>query len=113
MAAQTRTGFNPFTELRRVIDRYPSAFAIVLVVVAVAFLAAINRSMLLFPLFSSIAFPLLAVSPFIIIALKIPLALKLALSGIVMLIIIPILGMNDTFYLELAVQIGIYGAMAL
>ncbi len=113
MAAQTRTVSNPFAELRRLAERYPSAFAIVLVVFAVGFLAVINRSMVLFPLWSSIAFPLLAVSPFIIIGLKMPVWLKITLAGLVMLIVIPLLGMNDSFYIELAVQIGIYGAMAI
>jgi branched-chain amino acid transport system permease protein len=88
-------------------------FGIGFVAIATIFLKVIDRSNLLFPVWSSIAFPMLAVSPFVIFALRMPVRLKLLLVLVVVLVIIPYLGLQDTFYLELAIQIGIFAVMAL
>jgi branched-chain amino acid transport system ATP-binding protein len=91
----------------------PTLFAIALVTAAYVALQSINRSMLLFPLWSSIAFPILAVSPFVILSLQIRGQVKVALLLVILLILLPSLGVGDTFYLELATQIGIFAAMAI
>lgn len=74
---------------------------------------AINRQQLMFPLWSSIAFPVLMVSPFVVLALKIPGQVKALLIILVALLLLPMLGFKDGFYLELATQIGIFAAMGL
>lgn len=91
----------------------PALIGIGLVAVSFIVLSAINRSMLFFPVWSSIAYPALAVSPFVILALNMPTRLKVFLTLLVVLILIPFLGLADTFYLELAIQIGILAALAL
>ncbi|HLY25548.1 MAG TPA: hypothetical protein VKQ72_04360, partial [Aggregatilineales bacterium] len=116
MATQTQIvpgRMGPLAQLRQLWDRYPAAAGIAFVAIAIGFLSIINRNFLLFPLWSSIAFPMLAVSPFVIFGLKMPGRLKVALVLLVVLIVVPLLGFSDGFYLELAIQIGIYGTLAL
>jgi branched-chain amino acid transport system permease protein len=86
-----------------------------IVYLAVIFFALlhIDRSMTLFPLWSSIAFPILAVSPFVILALNMPGKVKLFLILLVVLVLLPRLGLEDSFYLELCIQIGIFAVLAL
>src|SRR4051794_7696111 len=79
--------------------------AIYLVIVFSALLH-LDRAMPLFSLWSSIAFPMLAVSPFIILSLNMPGKLKLFFILLVVLILLPGLGLEDSFYLELGIQIG-------
>jgi branched-chain amino acid transport system permease protein len=88
-------------------------FAVAFVALATIFLIAIDRSNLLFPVWSALAFPMLAISPFVIFALQIPTRLKALLVLLVALVVVPFLGLEDTFYLELAIQIGIFAVMAL
>src|SRR5262249_31673313 len=73
----------------------------------------INNQALLAPLWTAIAFPALAVSPFIILVLKIPRNVKIFLIAAVVLFIVPVLGLKDSFYFTLVTQIGIFAAMAL
>src|SRR5258707_14810453 len=113
MAAQTQTRNNPLAIIRNLWNTYPAAAGIVFVAIAIGLLSVINRNLLLFPLWSSIAFPMLAVSPFVIFGLKIPTRLKTALALLVVIVVIPLLGFSDGFYLELSIQIGIYCTLAL
>src|SRR5260221_7006273 len=87
--------------------------AIGFVAVAFALLLLMDRSNLLFPVWSSIAFPMLAVAPFIVLAAKVSTKLKVFLILLMLLLIVPYLGIKDSFYLELVVQIGIFAAIAL
>jgi len=103
----------PLAQLRQLWNDYPAAAGIAFVAIAIGFLSIINRNLLLFPLWSSIAFPMLAVSPFVIFGLKMPPRIKVALALLVVIIVVPLLGFSDGFYLELAIQIGIYGTLAL
>ncbi len=90
-----------------------TVLGLALIGLAYIFLLALNRDMLLFPLWSSIAFPVLAVSPFVIFALHMPMRVKLFLVLILLLLLMPFLGLKDSFYLEIATQIGIFAALAL
>src|SRR3954465_13766625 len=85
----------------------PAILAIAFIAIAFALLLLMDRSNLLFPLWSSIAFPMLAVAPFIVLAAKVSNKLKAFLILVVLLLIVPYLGIKDSFYLELVVQIGI------
>jgi branched-chain amino acid transport system permease protein len=91
----------------------PAILAIAFIAIAFALLLLMDRSNLLFPLWSSIAFPMLAVAPFIVLASKVSNKLKAFLILVVLLLIVPYLGIKDSFYLELVVQIGIFAALAL
>src|SRR5579871_4545826 len=70
--------------------------------VAALTLLTIDHSNLWFPLTSAIAFPALAISPFLIMRLRIPLWLKVLIVGLIGLVLVPYLGLRDTDYLELA-----------
>src|SRR5438045_1158245 len=91
----------------------PAILAIGFIAIAFILLLVMDGSNLLFPLWSSIAFPMLAVAPFIVLAAKVSNKLKAFLILVVLLLIVPYLGIKDSFYLELVVQIGIFAAMAL
>ncbi len=113
MAVQSQTTPPP-ADLKAFRERYgPVALAIGMVGLSFLALLIINRSDLMFPLWSSIAFPVLAAAPFVVIGMRIPWQLKLFLALLVGLIMIPYLGLEDSFYLELATQIAIFGCLAL
>jgi branched-chain amino acid transport system permease protein len=88
--------------------------ALGVVVGAFVVLMTIDPSSLLYPLWSSIAFPILAVVPFLIVAQKsIPWRIRIPLLLIMMIVLLPILGIRNGFYFTLAMQIGMFAAMAL
>jgi len=72
----------------------------------------IDNTALLSPLWTAIAFPAIAVTPFIILVSKIPGRVKAFLITVLLLLLIPALGLKDSFYFTLATQIGIFAAMA-
>jgi branched-chain amino acid transport system permease protein len=111
MVVQTRATPAPVSTLQRQFG--PALLGIALVAVSFFVLVAIDRGMLFFPVWSSIAYPALAVSPFVVLSLRMPVQLKAFLILLVVLVLIPFLGMEDTFYLELAIQIGILAVLAL
>jgi branched-chain amino acid transport system permease protein len=80
---------------------------------ATLILLGIDRTLLWFPILSAIAFPAMAISPFLIMRAQIPLSVKLVIILVLGLVIVPFLGLRDTFYLELAIQIAIFAALAL
>src|SRR5689334_9777510 len=86
---------------------------IALAFAATLILLGIDRTNLWFPILSAIAFPAMAISPFIIMRAQIPAVVKIVIVVILGLIIVPFLGLRDTFYLELAIQVAIFAALAL
>src|SRR5262249_49848362 len=76
-------------------------------------LLGVGRTNLWFPILSAIAFPAMAISPFLIMRAQIPLQVKLAIILVLGLLVVPFLGLRDPFYLELAIQIAIFAALAL
>ncbi len=94
-------------------EALPIIFAIAYVLIVFSLLRGLNRGDLWFPTYSAILFPLFVISPFIIFALKIPMILRFVLIGIIGLVLMPVLGMQDSFYLELITQIAIFAAMAI
>lgn len=94
-------------------EALPVVFAIAYVLIVFSLLRSLNRADLWFPTYSAILFPLFVISPFIIFALKIPMPLRFVLIGIIGLVLMPVLGMQDSFYLELITQIAIFAAMAI
>ncbi|CAG1007873.1 hypothetical protein ANRL4_03810 [Anaerolineae bacterium] len=88
-------------------------FIIVWIGVSFFFVQGIRREMTLFPLWSSIAFPMLTISPFLVLSIKMPRAAQIALLVLVVCVLLPMVGIEDTFYLELIIQISIFAAMAI
>lgn len=88
-------------------------FGFDIILLAYVFLHLIDRSNILFPLWSSIAFPIVVVSPFIILNQRGPVSLKIVRILLIIVVLIPILGLKDSFYLELVIQIAIFAAMAI
>jgi branched-chain amino acid transport system permease protein len=91
----------------------PLVISVGIIAVATIILLLIDRGMILFPLWSAIGFPALVITPFAMIRMKVPNNVKALVIVVVMLILLPYLGIKDSFYLELATQIGIFAAMAL
>ncbi len=83
------------------------------IVVAFAILMTVGREQLFFPVLSSIAFPVLVAVPFLFFGLELPRSFKIVLGVIVAFLLIPALTFKDGFYLELAIQIGIFATLAL
>src|SRR5579871_5511500 len=88
-------------------DLRDAIIGIAIALVAVVALFTVDHSSVWFPLITGVAFPALALSPFILLRIKIPLIAKIVRIGIIGIIVVPILGLRDTDYLELAVQISI------
>ncbi len=89
--------------------------AAVIIFVAAMFLILItmDNSLTFSPLWTALAFPALAISPFLILRLNVSRQIKAFLILIMLLILMPVLGVHDSFYFTLATQIGIFAAMAL
>src|ERR1700694_6024262 len=104
----------PSTASNSLIERYGRVAAIVLLIaVLFSILMVIDNSSLLAPLWSALAFPALAISPFVILLIKIPQKVKIFLILVLLLLIMPVLGLKDSYYFTLVTQIGIFAAMAL
>jgi branched-chain amino acid transport system permease protein len=81
--------------------------------VTLVILFTLNRSDLLFPVYSTCAFPLFVLSPFVVLASPLAGRAKVAVALFLMAIVMPILGIFDGAYLELVVQICIFASLAL
>lgn len=83
------------------------------IAVALLVLVTLNRGNVLFPLWSTLAFPPFILSPFVILASPLSQRTKMALILLLILILMPLLGIYDGGYLELAIQIAIFAGLAL
>jgi branched-chain amino acid transport system permease protein len=97
--------------MTRLRDSGPTLFAIVYTLLAYSLVHGLERSMTWFPLLSAIFFPMLVMAPFLIFSFRIWLPAKIILIAVVGFVMLPVLGIEDTFYFELIVQIGIFAAM--
>lgn len=73
----------------------------------------LDRGNLWYPLLNMCVFPAFVLSPLVILASPIAQRLKVSLMLILILIIMPIIGIINTSYLELAIQICIFSGLAL
>lgn len=87
--------------------------ALLYVVIATALLLIQNRSSLWFPLMNICFVPLFLLSPLVVISAPLPSRLKLSAILFMLVILMPIIGMINTSYLELAIQISIFAGLAL
>src|SRR5690606_11042437 len=81
--------------------------------VTIIVLRSLDRANIYFPTLSTIAFPAFVLSPFIIMAAPIGKQVKFGLIAALVLVAMPLIGMFDNAYLELAIQICIFTGLAL
>jgi branched-chain amino acid transport system permease protein len=86
---------------------------LIYIVGAYIILRSLSRQDILFPLKSALAFPPLVLSPILILAAKVDLRYKVLLLLAVLLILMPLIGMYDSTYFELVIQICIFAGLAL
>lgn len=106
---------SPWANVRTTI-RQPvvaGALLVVYLLVAVLILSNLDRGSLWFPLYSTLVFPALVFAPFVILAAPVHRWLKVALIALLLFVGIPYLGMRDSSYLELVIQMCIFAGLAL
>lgn len=113
MAATTST--TPLSGVRTLLKN--PVIAAVLIVVYI-FLAAVillnlDRRDLWFPLHTTLAFPPLVIAPWLILGSNTSRWFKGITLLLLLLVVMPIIGIYDSTYLELLIQISIFAAMAL
>lgn len=89
------------------------ALLIAYILAVLLILSNLDRGNLWFPLYSTLAFPALVLSPFIILAAPVRTGFKGLLVALLLFVAIPYLGMRDSSYLELVIQICIFAGLAL
>src|SRR5690554_5239117 len=82
-------------------------------VVVLGVLFSLNRDDVWFLVYGMFAFPAFVLSPLIILSANIGRTLKFVIIGTLVAVVMPLLGMYDTGYLELAIQITIFTGLAL
>jgi len=86
---------------------------VIYIVIVVLALISLDRRSTIFPLLSTLAFPPLVLSPFVTLSLPINGRLKAVIVVALLLVVLPVLGLYDGSYLELAIQICIFSGLAL
>ncbi|NWG16806.1 MAG: branched-chain amino acid ABC transporter permease [Chloroflexi bacterium] len=105
----------PWTTVRATLKRpvVAGAMLIFYIVAAVVILSSLDRGNLWFPFYSTLLFPTLILSPFFVLAAPVQGWFKGVLVVVLLFVAIPYLGMRDTSYLELVIQICIFAGLAL
>lgn len=114
MATVTTTSLSP--KSTQAWYKNPTVATILILIylaVTIIVLRSLDRSNIYFPTLSTIAFPAFVLSPFFILASAMPKTLKLGLIAVLVLVAMPLIGMFDNGYLELAIQICIFTGLAL
>ncbi|MCA0452911.1 MAG: branched-chain amino acid ABC transporter permease [Chloroflexi bacterium] len=89
------------------------AFLALYIVIVYAALFGLERASPIFPILSTLAFAPFALTPFVTMALSIDWRFKGLAILLLLFVLMPILGMKDTSFLELAIQICIFAGLAL
>jgi branched-chain amino acid transport system permease protein len=90
-----------------------TALLVAYIVATMLVLRSLDRTTLWFPTLSTIAFPAFVLSPFLILASPVPQRTKMVLIVLVVVVAMPLVGIFDNGYLELAIQICIFTGLAL
>ncbi|MBK8026229.1 MAG: branched-chain amino acid ABC transporter permease [Chloroflexi bacterium] len=90
-----------------------SGFLVVYLAVVFVLLMSLDRADTWFAIQSTIVFPAFVLAPLFIFSAPVPGLFKGVLIALVMLILMPVIGIADSSYLELAVQICIFAGLAL
>ncbi|MBK8032463.1 MAG: branched-chain amino acid ABC transporter permease [Chloroflexi bacterium] len=111
----TQAASSPWVTLRAWIKqpRVAGVLIIAYLLIAVGTLLSLDRGNLLFPLFSTLVFPPFVLSPLVILAAPIPNKFKYSLILLLLVIAMPMIGIYDSSYLELTIQICIFAGLAL
>jgi branched-chain amino acid transport system permease protein len=110
--AQTPPQQNPIRALFA--NKYAAiGLAIAYVVITGFLLLTLDQRSLWFPAANMCIFPLFALSPLVILGAPLRTAVKTTLLLVLMLVVVPIIGLVNTTYLELAIQISIFAGLAL
>ncbi len=95
-------------------NRYAAAvLAIAYVVITGVMLLGLDQNSLWFPAANMCVFPLFALSPLVILGAPLRPIVKTSLVLILMIVVMPIIGLINSTYLELAIQISIFAGLAL
>lgn len=86
---------------------------ILYIVILFVLLTRLDRSLIIFPLLSTLLFPPLVLSPFIAMAVPIDARLKGIIILLLIFLVMPTIGLYDSSYLEYAIQICIFSCLAL
>ncbi len=105
----------PINNIRSLFRNPAIALVAILLYVLVDFLILKNldRTSVIFPLLSTLAFPPLVLAPFVTLSMPIDRRFKAFIILALLFIVMPLLGMIDGSYLELAIQICIFSGLAL
>jgi branched-chain amino acid transport system permease protein len=87
--------------------------AIGYVILSILMVVSLDRSSLWFPLANICALPLFIISPIVVLASPINGRLKLSIVFGLIMIVMPLIGLLNTAYLELAIQISVFAGLAL
>jgi branched-chain amino acid transport system permease protein len=114
MAAATRDQRPSFREwLFRPSVAGPLALVYVVVATLLLVLNTLDRANLWFPLANICLLPLFLVSPIVVISAPLPSRLKISAMLLMLVVLMPLIGIFNTSYLEFAIQISIFAALAL
>jgi branched-chain amino acid transport system permease protein len=83
------------------------------VALSILILFSLDRNSLWYPAANICAFPLFVLSPIIVLLSPLPGRLKLTIILALVVVVTPIIGLINTTYLELAIQISIFAGLAL
>ena len=105
----------PLGNIRRLLRNPLIALPVLIIYIGLVIwvLLLLDRRSTIFPLLSTLAFPPLVLSPFITLALPINRWLKGIIIVALLLIVLPVVGIYDGSYLELAIQTCIFSGLAL
>ncbi len=93
--------------------RIAGTLIVAYIALAILVLVILDRRTVLFPLWSTLAFPPFILSPFVILASPLSTRTKALMIGLMILVVMPIIGIYDGAYLELSIQIAMYAGLAL
>jgi branched-chain amino acid transport system permease protein len=89
------------------------AVGLAYVICAIILAQLVGRSSLWYPLANMIAVPIFFIAPLVVVSLNITRWLKIALLVIMLGLIMPIIGVANPTYLEIAIQVSIFAGLAL
>jgi len=89
------------------------AVAVLYVAAAITIVLLLDRNSLWYPLFNMIALPIFMLSPIVVASLSIPRTIKIVMLIVMFAVIMPIIGIENPPYLEIAIQVSIFAGLAL
>ncbi|MCU0512946.1 MAG: branched-chain amino acid ABC transporter permease [Anaerolineae bacterium] len=109
------SSLSPLAALRRLYRQPLIAGGVLLAYVALALLLLLNldRRDVWFPQYTMLVFPLIVFAPFLVLESPLPTLAKGLSLALLLGVAVPLIGIYDSTYLELMIQISIFSALAL